>query len=68
MKAKKNGLAVPFTDVMQINYNVLSTALFEKLFLLVCKTEFNIVTIYMLNKYSQPIKFISQEWTYWIIF
>lgn len=52
MKAKKNGLAVPFTDVMQINYNVLSTALFEKLLLFVCKIEFNILTIYMLNKYS----------------
>lgn len=62
MKAKKNDLTVSVTDVMQINYNVLTTALFEKLFLPLCKSELNILTIYMLNSYSQPIKFILREW------
>lgn len=57
MKAKQKDLVVLLTDFIQINYNVLITALFEKLLLFLWMTEFNILTIYTLNRYSQPIKF-----------
>lgn len=58
MKAMWKDLAVFFTDFMHMNYNVLPIPLFEKLFLFLCQTEFNSITIYMLNRYSQPIRCI----------
>lgn len=59
MKAMRKDLAVFFfTDFMHMNYGVLLIPLFEKLFLFLCQTEFNSVTIYMLNRYSQPIRCI----------
>lgn len=47
------GSGYSFIDFNHMNYNVLSILLLEKktLFFL-CKTDFNSVTIYMLNRYS----------------
>lgn len=59
MKAKKNGLAVPFTDIMQMNYNVLSTAPFQKVLLFVCAIEFNILRVWYVR--SQSSVYIKNE-------